>query len=214
MTKIDELTTFLSALELNPTLAKTKTAEVDLKGELNPTLWLNDLFFEQNNWLNFTQFKDYYLQNNEEALRNCFLDTDWEELKKGLEPRLYRTQFGMLTEYHAFYLCKKVFGEENVLRNKDITRIGVDFQIRFFSQRYNIHVFVDSDRAWTYRKFKSQQKQSGKMEGLHVNLPYSMAENRFNSLAILPNGFGVYTQKYHRNDCQRLCLYALKIGEW
>jgi hypothetical protein len=193
---MNELIGFLSSLTLNPSLAKIKTIEADLKGSLNPTVWLHQTFFEQNKWLNFNAFYQYYLQNNEHILREMFPTTDWNDLKKGLEARLYRTQFGMLTEYHAYFLAKDFLGEQYVSRDSEIDRIGVDFQLNLNGQFYNIHIFVDTDRAWAYRKFKIQYKQSNKMNGLHVNLPYSLARHRFNSLAFLPNGFGIYQQSY------------------
>jgi len=197
MSKLSELITFLSSLKLNPSLTKIKTVEVDLKDTLNPTIWLNQTFFEQNNWLNFREFYEYYLQSNEKELRIEFSNVDWEDLKKGLEARLYRTQFGMLTEYHAYFLCKEFFGEKNVTRDAQLDRIGVDFQIKFDHQLYNIHIFVDTDRAWAYRRYKVQNKQSNKVDGLHVNLPYSLSRNNhFNSLNYLSNGFGIYSEKY------------------
>jgi len=196
MATITELVGFLSTLELNPSLAKIKTLELDLKGSLNPTLCLNNTFFEQNHWLSFKDFYEYYLAQNEGELRQKFSTISWEDLKKGLEARLYRTQFGMLTEYHAYFLCKNFFGERNVLRNSDLDRIGVDFQVFFNNEWYNIHIFVDTDRAWEYRKFKVQYKQSNSVKGLHINLPYSLSRNRFNALEYLSNGFGVYRNDY------------------
>lgn len=188
MANITELINFLSTLELNPSLAKIKTVEVDLKGSLNPTLWLDDTFFEQNQWLGFKAFYEYYLAQNEVELKQKFSNISWEDLKKGLEARLYRTQFGMLTEYHAYFLCKNVFGENNVVRNADLDRIGVDFQLFFNNEWYNIHIFVDTDKV--------QYKQSNSVKGLHINLPYSLARNRFNSLEYLSNCFGIYSNRY------------------
>ncbi|GAB4333933.1 MAG: TaqI family restriction endonuclease [Flammeovirgaceae bacterium] len=196
MANITELVNFLATLELNPSLAKIKTVEVDLKGGLNPTLWLNDVFFEKNQWLGFKAFYEYYVSQNEGELKQKFSNISWEDLKKGLEARLYRTQFGMLTEYHAYFLCKNIFGENNVIRNADLDRIGVDFQLLFNNEWYNIHIFVDTNRAWEYRRFKAQNKQSNVVKGLHINLPYSLARNRFNSLEYLPNGFGIYSSRY------------------
>ena len=64
----DALVRFLGSLVLNPELAQTKTIEMDLKGNLNPSIWLNYLFFEKNCWLNFKDFYDYYWKNNQFAL--------------------------------------------------------------------------------------------------------------------------------------------------
>ncbi len=192
----DALVRFLGSLVLNPELAQTKTIEMDLKGNLNPSIWLNYLFFEKNCWLNFKDFYDYYWKNNQFALEKQVPNLSPAQLKKGLEARLYRTQFGMLTEYHAFFLCREVFGQENVLRHPDLDRIGVDFQIFFEQKCHHIHIFVDTKRAWHFRQIKAQYKNSNQLTGIHINVPYSLEANRFNSLHFLPNGFGIYQKSY------------------
>lgn len=189
---------FLETLELNPQLAHNKTIEMDLKGRLNPTNLMQVLFFEQKRWLNFKEFYDYYLSTNESLLRETFSHIGWEDFKKGLEARLYRTQFGLLTEYHAYFACRCIFGTGNLKRNKELDKAGVDFQLLYKNQIYNIHIFVDTPRAWAFRQFKTANKSVEKTAGLHVNLPYSLKSNRFNSLKFLSNGFGIYTSRYLR----------------
>ncbi len=111
---------------------------------------------------------------------------------------MYRTQFGFLTEYHAYFLCVCLFGDGNVSRSTELDLAGVDFEIRLMDNIYNIHIFVDSPRAWEYRNYKSQYKQVNSRPGIHVNLPYSLQSGRFNALRFLKNKFGVYTEKYLR----------------
>lgn len=187
---------FLQNLKLDPSLAKTKTVEFDLKGKLNPTILLNDLFIQQNNWKGFKEFYECYCNLYLPDIERLNPSIPRNDLLKGLEARLYRTQFGILTEYHAFYLCKEVFGSQNVKRDEALDKIGVDFQISFNKQLYNIHIFVDSYRAWSFRKFKKYHKFGNVVPGLHTNLPYSIQKGKFNSLKFLPNGFGVYTVGY------------------
>lgn len=107
-------------------------------------------------------------------------------------------QFGFLTEYHAYFLCVCLFGDGNVSRSTELDLAGVDFEIRLMDNIYNIHIFVDSPRAWEYRNYKSQYKQVNSRPGIHVNLPYSLQSGRFNALRFLKNKFGVYTEKYLR----------------
>lgn len=51
---------FLESMKLFPELFKIKDLEMDLKGELNPSPYLDDFFFNQMKWLSFTDFFDFY----------------------------------------------------------------------------------------------------------------------------------------------------------
>ncbi|MFP4092754.1 MAG: TaqI family restriction endonuclease, partial [Cyclobacteriaceae bacterium] len=184
---------FLSSLHLDAKLAKTRTLEADLKGPLNPSLLLNRLFFEHHHWLGFEAFYRLYLEENGSRLTQRFPEITEQSLLEGLRARLYRTQCGILTEYQAYLAAQVVFGEENVSRSLALDRQGVDFSIRGEGQLYHIHIFVDSPRAWHYRRLKSAQKKVDQLEGIHVDLPYALKQGKINSLHFLPNGFGVYT---------------------
>jgi len=187
---------FLGLLKLEPQLFKIKTVEMDLKGDLNPTTELNNLFFRDNNWLGFQDFFILYLKKHEIKLKELCNQNDWNGFKEGLKARLYRTQFGFLTEYHAFYVAKLVFGDERVIRNLKLDKEGVDFQILYLGNKYNIHIFVDTERSWYYRNFKSRFKNVEQEEGIHINLPYSLKPGFIHSLRFLLNGFGVYQEDY------------------
>ncbi len=187
---------FLSSLQMDKALARTKSLEMDLKGPLNPSGLLDQLFFREQRWLDFEEFNAFYLKQNQNLLLSTFPQIPKELLLPGLKARLYRTQCGILTEYQAFLAAQVVFGEENVSRSLALDRLGVDFSIQTKEQVYHIHIFVDSPRAWHYRRIKSAQKKVDRLEGIHVNLPYALSEGRINSLHMLPNGFGVYTPAY------------------
>ncbi len=189
---------FLETLKLFPELFKIKDVEMDLKGELNPSPYLDDLFFNQMHWLSFTDFFDFYFNQHNDTIKNRFSFPTYESFSEGLRARLYRTQFGFLTEYHAFFLSSILFGSENVVRSTELDIAGVDFQIRLATNLYNIHIFVDTERAWRFRAYKSKYKKVNTLSGIHTNLPYSLQENRFNSLRFLQNRFGVYTEAYLR----------------
>jgi hypothetical protein len=195
---IKEYESFLGSLQLFPELFKNKTVEMDLKGELNPSFMLDDLFFKQKKWLSFTAFFDYYFNQHKDEIKNRFGFSNYESFADGLRARLYRTQFGFLTEYHAFFLSAALFGEKNVSRNTELDLAGVDFQVHLHGNLYNIHIFIDSQRAWDYRNYKSTHKQVNNWPGIHVNLPYSLKAGCFNSLRFLKNRFGVYTESYLR----------------
>ncbi len=201
---------FLSSLSLQPQLYKIKTVENDLKGELNPTNTLNYIFFEKNTWIGFEDFFNYYLLQNGDKLKLLCRNNDWNKFKEGLKARLYRTQFGFLTEYHAFYVAKVIFGDENVKRSLELDKLGIDFQIFYLNNKYNLHIFVDTERAWYYRRFKSKYKNVDKEEGIHVNLPYKLNSGFIHSLRYLPNGFGVYTEEYLKYLKDQIDLKKIK----
>ena len=187
---------FLKTLQKDNDLFKVKTVEMDLKGEFNPTNLLDDLFFQQQKWLGFEEFYLFYVQKFSKQLISKFQPSNLENFRLGLKARLYRTQFGFLTEYQAYLLAQEIFGKENVIRDVTLDKRGVDFQINYHGKRYNIHIFVDTSRSWYYRNFKSKTKHVEDIEGIHVNLPYALEEGKFNSLSYLPNGFGIYTKEY------------------
>lgn len=195
---LQEYESFLESLQLYPELFKKKTVEMDLKGILNPSYLLDDYFFKQKKWLSFNDFYETYFNRFKDELKNRFQFRDDESFAAGLRARLYRTQFGFLTEYHAYFLSISLFGESNVSRSTELDLAGVDFEIILQDKVYNIHIFVDSPRAWEYRNYKSQYKQVNSRPGIHVNLPYSLQSGRINSLRFLKNRFGVYTEKYLR----------------
>lgn len=128
------------------------------------------------------EFNDYYYDKFSDTTKTKFGFKSYTEFKEGLRARLYRTQFGFLTEYHAFFLSSILFGEENVKRIVELDKAGVDYQIVLNGLDYNIHVFVDTFRSWKFRWYKSRYKFVNKTPGIHVNLPYSLEQGRFNSL--------------------------------
>jgi len=195
-TFLQQYESFLASLTLYPELSNLKSVEMDLKGELNPSLHLDKLFFQEKKWLSFEQFYYYYFDQYKDVIKKEFGFTDEVTFEKGLWARLYRTQFGFLTEYHAFHLCCDFFEKEKLKRSVELDKAGVDFQLILNDTIFNIHIFVDTPRAWSFRKYKSQYKNVNSTHGVHVNLPYSLKENNFNSLRYLKNKFGVYSISY------------------
>lgn len=187
---------FLATLHRDPAHFRNKDFEMDLYGELNPSGSLSRLYFEELRWLNFEEFLQHYLALHGATIINRFGFKSSDEFLPGLRARLYRTQFGFLTEYHAFLLSAVFFGNENVFRSVELDKAGVDFQINLDNRRYNIHIFVDTDRSWSYRNYKSRNKNVDSLPGIHVSLPYSLKEGKFNSVRYLPNGFGIYQASY------------------
>ena len=190
---------FLKTLKLDFRLYKHKSVELDLKGKLNPNNLLEHCFLETQGWLGFNEFYREYVSILQNELNYYYkskhTDIGSDEFLRGLEARLYRTQFSILTEYQAYYLCSEIFGESNVIRSKELDNKGVDFRIIYNDEYFNIHSFVDTKRAWEKRNYKSRFKKANKVEGIHINLPYDKSCKNFTSKK-LPNGFAVYTTEY------------------
>jgi len=102
--KIRDFENFLSSLKLNSNLRTIKTFEFDSPNIPSFSKELNRLFFIEQKWLNFEEFYDFYI--NKHKIKNLFKG-DWNKYLLGLKARLYRVQFGFLTEFHAFLLAKK-----------------------------------------------------------------------------------------------------------
>ena len=137
---LQQYESFLSSLTLHPSLSTIKSIEMDLKGELNPSYHLDKLFFQEKKWLSFEQFYYYYFDQYKDVIKKEFGFTDEVTFEKGLWARLYRTQFGFLTEYHAFYLCSEFFGKEKLNRSVELDKAGVDFQLMVDDIVFNVHI--------------------------------------------------------------------------
>ncbi len=198
---IDDLEKFLQTLNLSEKHRAFKGFEVDLKGNLNPTRILNDLFWAKKEWLNIEEFFERYVHIVYVDLK-CAFPKEVAQLgaKFGshLAARLYRTQIGFLTEYHCAMLCEEIFSPDGfvVRRSPDLDRVGVDIQLVRNKECYNLHIFVDSPRAWKFRREKRLQKSSNQQHGTHIDFPYQVRSGCIHSLRLLSNGFGVYRRDY------------------
>lgn len=195
-----EYESFLASIKLYPELKRIEVVEVDLKGQLNPTILLDDSFFQQGKWIDFEAFRRLYTEKHRQRLeilrQKCYNGISVDEFWLGVKARLYRTFLGFLTEYHAYFMAVEVFGEQRVKRGVEIDKLGVDFQVLHSGDTYNIHVFVDTPRAWEYRMKKMKGKSSDRMSGIHVNLPYTLEPGKISSVDLLQNGFGIFTRRY------------------
>ncbi|MFQ3599603.1 MAG: TaqI family restriction endonuclease, partial [Chloroherpetonaceae bacterium] len=191
----------LETLNLSEKHRTFKGFEVDLRGNLNPTRILNDLFWAKKEWLNIEEFFERYVRMAYPDLKRMFpkeIAQLGAKFGSHLAARLYRTQIGFLTEYHCAMLCEEIFSPEGfeVRRSPDLDRLGVDMQLVRQTACYNLHIFVDSPRAWNFRREKRLRKSSNHQEGTHIDFPYQVRSGCIHSLRLLSNGFGVYRQEY------------------
>ncbi|MFN3345727.1 MAG: TaqI family restriction endonuclease [Chloroherpetonaceae bacterium] len=198
---INELERFLETLTLSEKHRAFKGFEVDLKGDLNPTRLLNEIFWAKKEWLNIEEFFERYVRQCYPSLKRAFPEEVAQlgvKFGSHLAARLYRTQIGFLTEYHCAMLCEEVFLPDGFLvrRSPDLDRLGVDVQLVRASECYNLHIFVDSPRAWKFRREKRLEKSSNQEQGTHIDFPYQVRSGCIHSLRLLSNGFGVYRREY------------------
>jgi len=198
---VSELERFLETLTLSEKHRAFKGFEVDLRGDLNPTRLLNELFWTKHEWLNFEAFFERYVRMFYPMLKREFREEIAQlgvKFGSHLSARLYRTQIGFLTEYHCALLCQEVFAPEafTAVRSPELDRVGVDLQLVRETERYNLHIFVDSPRAWKFRREKRLRKSSNQESGVHIDFPYQVRRGCIHSLRLLSNGFGVYRREY------------------
>lgn len=198
---ISELEAFLQTLNLSEKHRNFKGFEVDLRGNLNPTSMLNEIFWTKKEWLNIEEFFERYVRMMYPDLKRMFAKEIGQlgaKFGSHLAARLYRTQVGFLTEYHCAALCQEIFKPEGfaVRRSPDLDRIGVDIQLVRQKESYNLHVFVDSPRAWLFRREKRLRKSSDQEQGTHIDFPYQVRSGCIHSLRLLSNNFGVYRREY------------------
>lgn len=194
--EITKFESYLNSLHINFEFSKYKSVEMDLNGRINPTLLLDKYIQKEKIWYSFSDFFQLYLNTFQKELEGLSKNYNYNDFLKGLEARIYRTQLSILTEYHAFLIAKLIFGAENVFRSFTLDRKGIDFVIKYNCNFYNIHIFTDNDRSWRFRRYKSKHKKVDDLSGVHVNLPYKLSNGYVNSIRKLPNGFGVYQEKY------------------
>tara|TARA_Y100001973_G_C5176482_1_gene322291 strand:+ start:615 stop:1298 length:684 start_codon:yes stop_codon:yes gene_type:complete len=195
----DDFIKFLSTLKLNYSFFRNKTVEIDLRGCLNPNKMLDYFFFDMRKWVGFNDFYKEYVSEFYDELKNYHKENypqiPSNDFLYGLEARLYRTQCSILTEYQAYIECQEVFGYDNVVRSTYLDNNGVDIRLDYNNQYYNLHIFTDTDRAWEFRNYKSKNKKSNKLKGIHINLPYDKNCKNFTATK-LKNGFAIYTNQY------------------
>lgn len=202
---IDSFTKFLEEYPINKEYAKFKNCEYDLKGELNPIVLLNKIFWKENKIISFDDFFNLYYRQYGKVLENKFKGCDIDNLKA----RLYRTQISAYTEYHAILLLKKLIKEEfqtlNLNKNNDLDTLGIDCIIEnsYYNRVHYIHIFVSTNRGHYFRNYKEKFKKTYSKLGIHVDFFYSISSSDcIYSVNFLKNGFGVYKEEY--------CRYLLK----
>lgn len=198
---LEELERFLETLTLSDKHRARKGFELDLRGELNPATLLNELFWEKREWLGIEAFFERYVRLRYPLLKQTFpseVAALGATFGRHLAARLYRAQIGFLTEYHCAKLCEEVFAPDgfSTIRSTELDRMGVDLQLVKGDRRYNLHIFVDTPRAWRFRREKRARKASDREAGVHIDFPYQVRSGCLHSLRLLANGFGVYRREY------------------
>ena len=180
-----------------------KIVKKDMKGELNHSAFVAKLIIERKLRPSIEEIINLYFSELQPQIREYkrieYNDLDENIFKCQLMARIYKGALGFLTELHAFILSSKFFYPNIVQRGQD--RLGTDFVIYYNDKIYNIHVFIDRKDSWAFRAFKASNKNSDKLPGIHINVPYLCFINNFNksfihACRLLPNKFGVIKEKY------------------
>jgi hypothetical protein len=197
---------FLEKYQLNKKYYTLKLCEDDLKGELNPVVTLNTLFWNKKKLLTLQEFVTIYWQQFGEIIKQKFPHCTLEHLTA----RLYRTQVSVYTEYHAILLIKSLINEYfpnlKCIKSNILDVMGIDCIIYdFLKRQHNIHIYVKSKRGNYFRNYKKNYKETDSLSGIHVDFPYTISgKDCIYKVRFLKNGFGVYKEEYCRHLLKKI----------
>lgn len=168
--------------------------EDDLRGERNPIILLHQVFLQQNlfpSWLDFCRI--YYLSHKN------WLQPQIEAnpaIKPHIKARLYRTTLAFVAELDAASLVAKLVPDGVVQKSYLWDSQGVDFRLNHNGNTYNFHIFADTPKARQYRQYKREHKASDGLDGIHIDIPYSLNPSDPHGIAYYPSGLGYFRQSY------------------
>ena len=206
---------FLRSVDLHDFREKykpIKIVEMDLPKEIQAISLLYKIYWNEKRFLGFEDFYKEYLNTYKTELEifrqkitmceKCFY--------RGLPARTYRTWAGIITQIHAGYAAKSVFGNDSVSMSEELDHQGADFQVNYLGKILNYQV---KKRSFS-REVRQEKKSGKKIKGQFVDIKYEVPADdyfknpkkkngeyklpylRFNQnreLKRLSNGFVVFT---------------------
>jgi len=218
---------FLQLVDLNAYRDKYKSikiVEMDLPKEIQAIPLLYKIYWDEQRFLNYDEFyKEYFGKYRREIIAfqrktgmcpKCF--------KKGLPARIYRTWASIITQIHAGYVAKSVFGENTVAMSPELDHRGADFQIKYKNKTLNYQIKKESlGREVRQEKLKSKIPLKGEFIDLKYEVPsedyfkhpkkrngeYKLPYKRFienKNLKRLSNGFVIFTEHPFKQKKQQI----------
>lgn len=204
-----------------------KIVEMDMPKDVQALRLLYKIYWDERRFISFEDFYAEYTHEHKTQLtvfhhktQLCLVCFD-----KGLPARIYRTWASILTQIHATYVSKSVFGIGSVSVTVELDRRGADFQVTYKGHTLNYQVKKES---WSreVRKAKTPKEQ---LPGEFILIEYSVPEYGMvisphkkngefkkayqafydawlatGKIKVLANGFVVFTKKLFEEKKQEL----------
>lgn len=142
-----------------------KIVEMDLPREIQALKTIYEQYWENKNNLAkpliFDEYYKIYLEDTE-GKRQEFRDksgfgNNCSCFDKGLEARIYRTWASLITQIHAGYVAKYVFGSGTVQMSPELDHQGIDFLVTRNNKQLKIQVKKVSHRLESRIKRKLEK---------------------------------------------------------
>lgn len=168
-----DFTRFLSSIDMNGyrgKYGKTRIVEMDLPKNIQALDLLYELYWEKGEFRDYEDFYAVYLERYESALEAFRKKVDMCNVcfYRGLRARIYRTWASIVTQIHAGYVAREVFGSENVRMSTELDHKGADLQIKYNGSIVNVQIKKETKS----REVRIQKSSKSKLPGIQVDLHY------------------------------------------
>jgi len=217
---LEKFDKFLQSVDLKAYREKympIKIVEMNLPKSIQAIELLYRVYWDEKNFIDFEEFYEIYEKEKGRELRNfqkksgmcskCF--------KKGIRARTYRTWAGLITQIHAGYVAKQVFGPDAVRMSEELDRQDADIQVHYRGLTLNYDVKKIANAGVMGRGHVPKNSIPGEKISIRYEVPnldiilhpkkkrgdgflkaYTDFADKYlktKMLAVFPNGFVVFT---------------------
>lgn len=188
---------------LNAVYRKEHSVEFPLRGALNPIRYLYACVEELDYLPDWDEFYVLYTTLAGSCLTHLGILPSREQ---GLRARLYRTALGYFCELQAMLLLAENLPCGTLWRGVALDAHGLDALWRIGEQRIGIRCYVRTERSCAYRERKDQGHQPTELCDRLVDLTYSPFPGEPDSLTLMKNGLGYFSETTIRRWIHDLSL--------
>jgi hypothetical protein len=153
--------------------SKLRIVEMDLPKEVQAVDLLYKVYWNEKKFVSFDSFYNRYLREQKKSIENFRKKTTMckDCYYRGLKARIYRTWAGLITQIHAGYVAKSVFGEGSVKMSAELDHQGADIRVEYKEHFLNYQV-----KKTSYSGVKSNKAlpRKQKLEGENIDIFYEV----------------------------------------
>lgn len=168
-----------------------RSVEQPLRGVLNPIQYLYACVEELGYLPSWDEFYELYTLLTGACLFDLGILPTREQ---GLRARLYRTALGYFTELQAILLLAEHLPRGTLWRGLVLDTHGLDALWRVGDRRIGIRCFVRTERSYAYREQKDESYRPTEICDRLVDLTYSPYPGEPDSLTLMKNGLGYFSE--------------------